>query len=949
MSFRFNSISGILCTQSRCVSDELLAGLRPALAAARTASLAATQRIPRPIPVLVPAAQLGDWLKVRLARELGLSMGFEFLQPADYFGRHFATGKSEQSLARSHSFWAPDNLRWHILPLVETFAGKLGHDAGHSLLPRDRFAFAQVLAQQFDRYARHRPDWPNLWAAGKSGLNPGASALPPAALDDEQWQRDLWRSLAAQPGTPLHPAQWIAQHADAPDHPTVADSEPPLFIVGADLLDPLLLRTMQLLVHQGRTVSLHLLLPTLGYLGDQTRRNALLSQLAAAVPEETLELGGHPLLSSLGQQAVGNFLLLETLSPDYSAWPEVVSQLEVPPADDSLLQRLQADVRVQRTPPGPPLIEASADVRPPLAVADLSLRIHSCHSPRRELEVLRDELLRAFTDLRDLKPEEVLIAVTDFDTYAPLAQGILRGGPVHLPVRLTAIPSREANPVAVALLALLQLATGRHSASELVELLNLTALQQHLGLVDEPAGLAHLADTIRASGLTHDIDTSTRDHADATGTWRAALDRHLAGSWLGPISTTRDADGAFVHPLSPELHQADEVRLRFIRWLTLLAEQQLTWLTEAPASIWASRLETTVKTLLHASDNDDHAAAVLRLLGELKQVAATTSLDVGTLIDWLQPKLENATSLRTSMGGEILFGRLDQLHGLPCRVFALLGLQDGAFPRASRRPAWDLLAHRPERWDADSRRQDRQCFLDCLLTPTDRLILTAANRSLRTPHDGPLASCVEELLRTAAATVRHAEGTPAVEKQLVHLHRIQPFSTDYFADNAALPRSFDSTSARIAKNLLTASARPPTPFASASLSLPSNPETATTLTLAQLIQFWRDPAAAWLRALQVEIPRDEADDTALNDSPLNLNGLQNYLANEAALASRLPHAQIGAAEASALLIADRALPPRSTWRAGLGCLRPGNHITGARTHSICPADRTATDHAQTCR
>ena len=36
-------------------------------------------------------------------------------------------------------------------------------------------------------------------------------------------------------------------------------------------------------------------------------------------------------------------------------------------------------------------------------------------------------------DLPDLKPEEVLITVTDFDTYAPLVQCILRGGAVHLP------------------------------------------------------------------------------------------------------------------------------------------------------------------------------------------------------------------------------------------------------------------------------------------------------------------------------------------------------------------------------------------------------------------------------------------------------------------------------------------------------------------------------------
>jgi exonuclease V gamma subunit len=126
------------------------------------------------------------------------------------------------------------------------------------------------------------------------------------------------------------------------------------------------------------------------------------------------------------------------------------------------------------------------------------------------------------------------------------------------------------------------------------------------------------------------------------------------------------------------------------------------------------------------------------------------------------------------MGGEILLGRLDQLHGLPCRVLAILGLQDGAFPRAARRPAWDLLAYQPERFDSDPRIQDRQWFLDSLLAPKDRLILSAANRSLRTAHDGPLSSVIEELVRVAADTVRPTDGWDTLAEQLVVRHRIQP-------------------------------------------------------------------------------------------------------------------------------------------------------------------------------
>jgi exodeoxyribonuclease V gamma subunit len=892
-------------------SDELISKLRPALAAARIETLQQSTGIPRLITVLIPPGQLGEWLQVQLARDLGLSMGFEFLQPAKFLSRQAVAG--ERTFAESNAFWSPDNLRWLLLPKVESVAAQLGHATPGHISPRDRFAFAELLAQQLDRYSRHRPDLPLAWMDGRSALP--ASKATSEALADEQWQRELWCELAT-PEAPAHPSQWLSQHAQS------LVNTAPLFVVGADLLDPLLLRTLQALGSQGHPVSLYLMLPSLGYLGDVTRRNALRQLLAQTpAPDDALELGGHPLIASLGQQAVGNFLLLSELTENFEAWPEPASQLESAPAGAGLLQRLQTDIRAQRTPPGAPTepTKQSPDQAPPVDPrpifdpSDLSLRIHSCHSPRRELEVLRDELLRAFTELDHLRPEEVLIAVTDFDTYAPLAEGILNGGSPSLRVRLTASPSREANPVTVALLALLRLSQGRHTASELIELLNLSAVQHQLDLVDEPESLTLLVDMIRLSGLTHDIDGTVRASGNTTGTWQAALDRHLAGAWLGPVAAIPDAFGVLVHPLAPDLHQADAVRLRFIGWLNQLACHQLLWGKEAPATEWASRLKTAVNELFSAPSIEEHTPSLFRLIGELKGVAADTLLDTGALTDWLQPALDNATSLRTTISGEITLGRLDQLHGLPCRVFALLGLQDGAFPRSSRRPAWDLLAHAPERWDADPRRQDRQWFLDTLLAPRDRLILTAANISLRSAHAGPLASCVDEVIRAANATVRPPAGANSLEKHLIVTHSIQPFDPGYFDSSGKLPRSFNTQAATIANDFQTCDSATVRPFQGPSCEPADQPSPADpiSITLDQLIAFWKDPAKSWLRAVQIQTPETDDDDTELDDSPLQLNPLQSYSIHESALTSRLPGAKEAASAANSRLIADRALPPGS--------------------------------------
>lgn len=894
-------------------NDELLGRLRPRLAASRGETLKNTAGIPRPIPVLLPCSQLGDWLQVQLARELGLSMGFEFLQSGAFFKRHFAADSTGTGVAAAYDFWAPSQLRWQLLPKIDLVASNLGLDTGTSLSPRDRFAFAQLLAQQFDRYARYRPELPALWDDNRSVLRTRKGVDSESAQTDEAWQRTLWRSLSEGAEIPAHPARLLQRLSSA----TPIAHHPPLFIVGTDRLDPLMLRTLACLAEQGQAIELHLLLPSLGYLGDVSRRGRLQAMGANISPESVLESGSHPLLASLGQQAVGTFFLLNTLTEDYSEWPTSDFAEHDTSISTPLLYRLQTDIRQQR-PPVPPAANAVLpDLRPRFEAGDVSLRIHSCHSPRRELEVLRDELLRAFKDLPGLKPEEVMVAVTDFDVYAPLAQSILRSGPTPLPVRLTAIPAREANPITVALLELLRLSLGRQTASDLLGLLNLAAIQDRLDLTDEPEVLAQLADTIRASGLTHGLDAVDRSTRELTGTWRAALDRQLSGSWFGLGTEAKDAAGGFAHPLAGELHNSDEAVSCYLGWLTQLARHVRLWSDPAPAAEWATRLDTAVTELLYCEDTDDHAAATHCLIAELAGVTATTPLDTGTMLDWLQPQLDNATSLHTSMGGEILLGRTDQLHGLPCRVLAILGLQDGAFPRAARRPAWDLLSHQPERFDSDPRIQDRQWFLDGILAPKDRLILSAANRSLRTAHDGPLSSVVEELLRVAADTVRHSEGKESLAEQLVVRHRIQPFSADYFSMDSKMPRSFDAAAARISTDLYRKAGGQVKPFFSVAAQPGESANEVLTVTLAQLIRFWQNPAQAWLKALQLEIADDEADDTSLDDAPVELNALQKYVVRTQAVATKLSPKDCAADLARSQLAADRALPPGSlgvlTW------------------------------------
>lgn len=882
---------------------------------ARRDWMARTRGVPRPIPVVVPSPQFGDALQAALAREIGVAMGFAYLRPSELLAHPLGAHASANELAAAQAFWQPAHLRWLLLPEVDEFALHLGRGVTDGpILPRDRLAFAELLAAQLDRYARHRPDWPARWALDLPPPDWPALNQNADAVRDEAWQRRLWRRLRAiAPHAPPHPTTLLSTE---PGHAAEGSPLPPIIVVAAEAPDPVLLLALRHLAAREATVSMHVLLPSLGYLGDITRRRELTSRICATPSGEDVPWSAHPLLASLGQQSIGAFLLLEQLTPDYASWPDSDQSPTSTVANRPLLAQLQHDVRAQCSPAGPPA-PGQPDLRPTFTLADRSLRVHACHGPRRELEVLRDELLHAFADLPDLRPEDVLIVAPDFDAYAPLAFSILRDGFPRLPLRLTAVPAREANPVAVALLALLRLAGGRHAISDVLDLIGLEAVRAHLDVAEDDETIGHLADHLRASGLTHGLgDLTGRGEA---GTWRAALDRLLSGFWFGPEDAAVDAMSAAVHPVAAMLPQAESAQRRLWRWLEHLARMQTEWLQPTPVAAWADRLDRAATELLASAAFDDHLAAARRLPDELRPVLADTPLDAAALADWLEAKLDNATSLRTPAGGEILFGRPEQLRGLPCRVLAVLGLQDGAFPRAARRPAWDLLAHRPERWDADPRRNDRQLFLDLVLAPADRLILSAANRSLRSPHDAPLSACVEDVLRVAALTVQPEPGAAAIEQALLVRHPLQPFAAACFHPHDEAGRSHDVIAAAIAARVLQPDLAAK-PFFNPDSPPRHDSAGSTELTLAEIISFWKNPALGALRTLGVEIPDEETDDLALDDAPLVASGLDRHHVEQVALDLRVAGATMTQAITGQRLVADRRLPP-----GALGSLAWSHH------------------------
>src|SRR3712207_2237041 len=307
--------------------------------------------------------------------------------------------------------------------------------------------------------------------------------------------------------------------------------------------------------------------------------------------DDTATLPRHPLLRSLARDVRELQLRLPPHADEHHADA-------ARPA--TLLGRLQADLRDDVLPGG----SAGGAV-----TADGTVQVHACHGPARQVEVLRELLLRLFEDDPSLEPRDVLVMCPDVETFAPLVSATFGLGP-ELPhpggalrVRLADRSLRRTNPLLDTVAALLDLAQSRVTASQVLDLAATPGVRRRFGFTDDD--LERIRDWVARSGVRWGIDVSTRRPFDlesvVQNTWQAGLDRVLLG-----VTTSEDEPVHLDRALPLDDVDSSDIDLagRLAELLDRL-EDALTALTgEHPAGHWIDTLANALDSLTETDPAD---------------------------------------------------------------------------------------------------------------------------------------------------------------------------------------------------------------------------------------------------------------------------------------------------------------------------------------------------------
>ena len=870
--------------------------------ALRDLMLAWMQRYPlQPLEdelVLVQSNGIAQWLKLSLARPVGeggcgIAAALQTQLPSRFIWQAYRAVLGVEQVPPESPFDRP-RLVWRLMRLLPglladpSFAPLqrfLADDADR----RKRYQLAERLADLFDQYQVYRADWLADWGAGRPQLITSRQGVVPVP-DEMAWQPRLWQALlqdvapdaAASSRALVHQRFLAAVQAGTGARPAGLPRRVIVFGISSlpqQSLEVLaaLARWCQVLmcVHNPCEHDWSQIVADQDLLRAQRhRQRARPGAALAASPGQ-----GHPLLAAWGKQGRDFIRLLdqhderEAYERRFTAIGQRIDHFE-PNAQDTLLRQLQDDVRDLR-----PLHE-SRSRWPAVDEHDWSIRFHDCHGPQREVEVLHDQLLAAFAADPTLQPRDVIVMVPDIAGFAPHVQAVFGllppGDPRHIPFTLADGAGRRHDPMREAVAQLLTLPQARVAVSEVLSLLEVPALRQRFGIDEAQLPLLHR--WLRAANVRWGLHAEQRGSLglpeQAHNTWDFGLQRMLLGyaagdgePWQG-IAPLDEVGGLEAEALGPLLQLAQALQLHW---------QQLA--TPATPGQWGERL----RALLAAFFVEDHGA------GGLTRLRLETAL-----ADWLQAcedagfdeplplavvrehwlaQLDDSGLEQPFFGGGVTFATLLPMRAIPFRFVALLGMNDGDFPRSRVPTDFDLMARDWRPGDRSRREDDRYMFLEALLSARERLHASWVGRSIHDQSERAPSVLVAQLRDHLAAGWRLTgdEALPqakAGQRLLAALkvqHRLQPFHPAYFTQGGDA-RLF-SYAREWQAGLQAPAAAPSAELAPLPLDGP--------LTLQLLGDFLKDPARSFLR-LRLGVHFHADDPVCEDEEPFQLDGLQQW-------------------------------------------------------------------------
>jgi exodeoxyribonuclease V gamma subunit len=862
--------------------------------------------------ILVPGRGVAQWLSMQLCQRFGVWANVLYLYPRNFVG--WALDRVLAKPGEAVDSIDPERLLWSIFSALGPLLVQPEFETIRRYVEGDPtqvryFELCRRIAYTFDRYATYRPDMLQSWERRRAS-EAAKDDRPQLALfapsDEAQgWQPALWRALIERLG-PVHTGALERRFLRSLQQAKRVQNLPArISCLGVTHLPPSYTRILVALCPH---VPVHMFQLCASEQPDEFPLSAGQPQpnLRAQPPPRARDMrGSHPLFQSLGSLASEfESVLAQELSAQGVSTR--TTALFEPPPGPSRLQSLQRELLERR--PAPVTLDARAVST---NAQDDSIRIHVCHSPMREVEVLHDQLLDLMSRDTSLMPREIVVMMPEVEVYAPLIEAVFRkrsDETQRIPYSLADRSLQASAPVVDAIQRLFSLADQRLSATQVLDLLALDVVAARFEITAQD--LEQITYFLTSTNVRWGMDADHREahghpHSDANS-WRLGLRRLFLGYAIETAEPTLVFDALPAAGIEGTEAVALGKLALFIE--TLFTHVAALGQPHSP-SVWPESVGAALDALCQhdvdtAWQHQEMRATLTSLAARASAAGYDSPITGPAYAELLFDALNSGGAARGFLMGGVTFCSMVPLRTIPFRVVCLLGLGDGQFPRQELSTDFDLISHGPEGrrlGDRSRRSEDRYVFLEAILSARERLIITYTGQSIRDNASIPPSVLVNELCDYLAAPALTGPAREEVLRAFVVRHPLQAFSPRYFDASDERLFSYADHYVEGARARGLSAATPPEFFGVALPAPPPNHE----LGVAELVRFYQNPTACLLNR-RLELFLRERDLDVPDREPQELTPLDKYAAGRELLELLLRG--VPEQDAKRLILATGALP-----------------------------------------
>jgi len=705
--------------------------------------------------IIVQNAGMQHWLNLSLAKQRGISMNTSYALPAQFLWKLVRTLASEEEVPEQ-SPYSREVLSWRIYALLASkeviedddfllasqyWRGKRAQENNAEQANIKRYQLACQLADLYEQYLIFRPEWIDAWHKGENSIDLTDDS---DTNSQEKWQAKLWRLLIKEQA--YNPVSLMKKAISNIEHHL--DAIPPrISFFGINAMAPIWLDLIHALSEHIEVHFFHLN-PCYAYWGDLVSEKQAINSMASWVKGVTdfKELVGNPLLANLGQQGREFMAMLHNYSTINIDVFEQLPINDTSAGGASVLARVQHDILT--------LTDARND---PIEQRDDSIVITSCHSALREVQGVHDWLLHRFNQDSSLTPKDVLVMCPQIENYAPYVNAVFTRGWQDIDDKVPPLPcsiadrsSIDADPLIAAFCDILNLPDSRFQVSQFVALLRIPEMQKRFDIGLEE--LEKIMVWLEQACIHWGLDKAHKERLlSSTGlsdsfTWQQGFSRLMRGFAFGDHQSIYQDQ-----LLLPTIEGADAILLGK---LMLIIEQMQQYaaelVTERTAKDWQLFLYRLIEDLFvvdsDASFNAIHNA-IAALVEYCGHAGFEQEIDLLVIRDFLNNHFSQPDPGRHFMVGQVTFCSMLPMRSIPFKVIAVLGLNDGEYPRQRQPLGFDLIDMTPGKLGDRSRRgDDRYLFLEAIISARQALYLSYQGRNIRTNTEQQASLVLKELV-----------------------------------------------------------------------------------------------------------------------------------------------------------------------------------------------------------